>query len=144
MGLRQVTLPVTLVIGLGTAAALAEREWKKRRKEAGKVRARILKLLEKIEFHVNGDPFRIQPHALNICIPGVDSEGLMMVLRDVMAISNGSACTSESYTPSHVLKAMGLTDDDISTSIRISWGPSVTPDEVPIGKLIDAVISIRG
>jgi cysteine desulfurase len=45
----------------------------------------------------------------------------MVALKDLVAISNGSACTSHSYQPSHVLKAMGLSSDQIEGAIRISW-----------------------
>ena len=45
----------------------------------------------------------------------------MVALKDEVAISNGSACTSASYNPSHVLKAMGLPDDEIAGAIRLSW-----------------------
>lgn len=44
-----------------------------------------------------------------------------MALKDLVAISNGSACTSSSYTPSHVIKAMGYSDDEANEAIRLSW-----------------------
>jgi cysteine desulfurase len=60
-------------------------------------------------------------HVLNLAFPGLDSEALMVALKDLVAISNGSACTSTSYTASHVLKAMGLDDDQANACVRISW-----------------------
>jgi cysteine desulfurase len=66
-------------------------------------------------------------HVLNLASPGLDSEALMVALKDLIAISNGSACTSSSYTPSHVLKAMGMTDDEANEAVRISWC-HLTPD----------------
>ena len=51
----------------------------------------------------------------------------MVAVKDLVAISNGSACTSSSYSPSHVLKAMGMTDDEANECIRISWS-HLTPD----------------
>jgi cysteine desulfurase len=45
----------------------------------------------------------------------------MVMLKGIAAVSNGSACTSNSYTPSHVLSAMGLSQERIASSIRVSW-----------------------
>lgn len=45
----------------------------------------------------------------------------MLALKGIVAISNGSACTSQSYEPSHVLKAMGLPEDRIQSAVRLSW-----------------------
>ena len=61
------------------------------------------------------------PHVLNFSVDGVDSEALMVGLRDLVAISNGSACTSQSYAPSHVLKAMGLPAAVVAGAVRMSW-----------------------
>jgi cysteine desulfurase len=70
---------------------------------------------------IHGDQGRVLPHVVNFSFPGVDSEAVMVALKGDVAISNGSACTSASYTPSHVLKAMGLPDDEIMGALRISW-----------------------
>ena len=59
----------------------------------------------------NGEPNLGVPHILNVSIPGIDSEAAILALRGIAAISNGSACTSASYEPSHVLTAMGLDDE---------------------------------
>ena len=55
---------------------------------------------------------------LNISIPGVDSEAAIVALKDVVALSNGSACTSQSYEPSHVLVAAGLPEERIEGALR--------------------------
>ena len=84
----------------------------------------------------------MQSHVMNVSFPGVDSEALMLVLRDSMAISNGSACSSASYRLSHVLTAMGLKADRIASSVRFSWGPGVK--NVPFDRLMDAIRSLSG
>ncbi|TRZ86069.1 MAG: cysteine desulfurase DndA, partial [Streptomycetaceae bacterium] len=58
---------------------------------------------------------------LNISFPGLDSEALILQLKDQVAISNGSACTSSNYSFSHVLTSMGLAPERIRGSLRISW-----------------------
>jgi len=142
MGWRPGTLPVPLVVGLGAAVALADREHLERRRAAAAVKERLLHALAAVEHTINGDPLRTQPHVVNVSFPRVDSEALMMAVREELAISNGAACTSASYSPSHVLKAMGLSDDLISSAVRISWGPGVT--DIPTEPLLTAVRSMRG
>lgn len=141
MGLRPGTLPVPLVVGLGTAAQLAAKEHATRRADALRIKEELLRSLAGVEHDLNGDPARTQPHVVNIRFPGVDSEALMLSLRETVAISNGAACTSASYSPSHVLKAMGLSDDDVASSVRISWGPGVT--SIPAERFAEAVSSLR-
>ncbi len=70
---------------------------------------------------INGAPDRALPHILNVTIPGTDAEAVMVATKDLVAISNGSACTSSTYQPSHVLLAMGYDDDHIAGALRISW-----------------------
>ncbi len=70
---------------------------------------------------LTGDQSLVMDHVLNLAFPGLDSEALMVALKDLVAISNGSACTSSSYAPSHVLKAMGMSDDEANGCVRLSW-----------------------
>jgi len=80
-----------------------------------------LEALKPLRPVINGDPERMMPHVLNVSFPGVDSEAAIVALKDLVALSNGSACTSQSYEPSHVLKAMGLDEATIQGALRISW-----------------------
>ncbi len=107
-GLRPGTLPVPLIVGLGAAAELAGREHGARTAHAAGLKRELLIALDAVPHRINGDLARMQPHVLNVSFPGVQSEALMLALRYEMAISNGSACTSSSYSTSHVLRAMGL------------------------------------
>jgi cysteine desulfurase len=136
-GSRPGTVPVALAVGLGKAAALAAKEFRARREAAAEIKRDFLAALSAVEHHVNGERDRCQAHVVNVSFPGVDSEALMVELRDAVAISNGSACTSSQYAPSHVLQAMGLDDDLIESAVRISWGPAV--EEIPAEYFIDSV-----
>lgn len=80
-------------------------------------------------------------HVLNLAFPGLDSEALMVALKDLVAISNGSACTSSSYTPSHVLRAMGMDEDEANACVRISWC-HLTP-EVDWGAVANRISILR-
>ena len=83
-----------------------------------------------LKYHINGDQTYCIPNTLNICIDGVSSEALMISTKQFCGISNGSACTSKSYSPSYVLTAMGVPREQIESSIRISWGHGVDRAEV--------------
>lgn len=120
-GLRPGTLPVPLIAGLGLAAELAEKSVVARVAKCLQTRSEALEALASLGPIFNGDPERTLPHVLNISMTGLDSEAIMLALKDIAAISNGSACTSHSYEPSHVLKAMDLPHDAIQGAIRISW-----------------------
>ena len=77
---------------------------------------------------------------MNVSFPGLDSEALMMATRDAVAFSNGSACTSASYKPSHVLLAMGLAEESIESAVRLSWGAQT--GRIPCESIVAAVRSV--
>lgn len=120
-GLRPGTLPVALIAGLGLAASLAFDEHEARSRICEQIRAEALVALGELGILMNGDPDRTMPHTLNFSVPGIDSEAAIVALKDIAAISNGSACTSQSYEPSHVLMAAGLSETQIAGALRLSW-----------------------
>jgi cysteine desulfurase len=119
--LRPGTLAVPLIVGFGVAAALALKHSEERANFCRVYRDKLLKALAVFNPVIHGDLDRCLPHVINFSIAGVDSEAAMLALKGIVAISNGSACTSSSYTPSHVLKAMGLADENIQAALRLSW-----------------------
>lgn len=128
-GLRPGTLPVPLVAGLGTAARLALRDHDQRAAANADFKKTLLAALEPLGPVANGDARKTVPHAINITIPSLDAEAAMLAVRDLVAISNGSACTSHSYELSHVLTAMALPEEQIVGALRISWSHlTPTPD----------------
>ncbi len=126
-GLRPGTVPVPLVAGLGEACRLALSEQDKRSSACATERSKAAAAFEPLEPVYNGDQDQVLPHVMNLSIPGLDAEAAMMILKDLVAISNGSACTSSSYEPSHVLAAMGLAPERTSGALRVSWSHEPAP-----------------
>ena len=120
-GLRAGTLPVALIAAFGAACASAERDHLTRMATCEAIGARLLAAVQPLGAIINGSASERLASTLNLCFPGLDSEAVMLVLKDLVALSNGSACTSASYAPSHVLVAMGLSDSRIDGALRFSW-----------------------
>jgi cysteine desulfurase len=120
-GLKPGTLPVHLIVGFGVATELALKHSQERANICRAFRDQVLNALAPLKPVIHGDLERCLPHVINFSIAGLDSEAAMLALKGIIAISNGSACTSHNYTPSHVLKAMGLDDEEIQGALRISW-----------------------
>lgn len=132
-GLRPGTLPVQLIAGFGLACELAQKNKIDWRSHSSKIKEKFLTLISELGGKVIGE--NTSPFVTNFYIPGVNSEAAMVMLKDVIAVSNGSACTSSSYQPSHVLTGMGLTEGEIAGSIRISW--SHMTDDIPFEGIKD-------
>lgn len=120
-GLRPGTLPVALIVALGKAAELSIRDGEKRAAHCRKLKEQALAAFQSVGGIPTGDQSNAVPSTLNIAIPGLDSEAVIVALKDLIAISNGSACTSQNYTASHVLQAMGLPPEHIKGALRLSW-----------------------
>ena len=120
-GLRPGTLPVHLIAGLGLAAELAGREGAQRAEKCRAFRERLLTALNPLRPTLNGDQDHVLPHIVNLSLPGLDSEEVMAALAQEVAISNGSACSSQALTCSHVLSSMGLSADVMDGALRWSW-----------------------
>jgi cysteine desulfurase len=120
-GLRPGTLPVHLIVGLGRAAELAVAEVDTRAAANRAFRDRALAALRPLDPAITGDNDRTVPHILNLALPGIDADEAMEALADTIAISNGSACTSQSLSCSHVLGAMGLDPARAASALRLSW-----------------------
>lgn len=143
LGLRPGTLPVAPIAAFGKAAELALNEHAPRRETAERFGRRLLAGLAPLGPRVHGDPGRRLPYILNLSIPGWDKETLIEAWADLAAISDGAACTSQSYTCSHVLAAMGLSPEDEAGAVRLSWCHlSEAPDvEAMIGALVAGAVS---
>ncbi len=130
-GFRHGTLNVPGIVGMGKAAELCQQT-----RDAEKVRLTALATRMKDAFfgamdhiYLNGHPTKRLPGLLNISFNYVEGESLMMGMSTV-AVSSGSACTSATLEPSHVMRALGVGEELVHTSIRFSLGRFTTEEEV--------------
>jgi cysteine desulfurase len=136
-GLRSGTLPVHLIAGLGLAAELALHECESRAQACREFGGRLMAALEPFHPRINGDPERRTPNILNLSFPDLDAEVVIEAWKDLVAVSNGAACTSHSYTCSHVLSAMGLDRGRMDGAIRFSW--SYLTEAPDLGRMVWAL-----
>lgn len=128
--MRSGTLNVPSIVGLGKACELASQQMKSEARRLSALRDKLESALLQIEgTFVNGSTEHRLPNTTNIAFKNAESEGLMMSMKDI-AVSSGSACTSASLEPSHVLRAIGLPDDMALSSIRFGLGRFTTEDEI--------------
>ncbi len=129
-GMRSGTLPTHQIVGMGKAFEIARAEMADERIRIRRLRDKLLDGLMGIEaLRINGDLEKRIPHNLNVSVPFVEGESLLMDL-DELAVSNGSACTSSSLEPSHVLRSLGVPDELAHSSLRITLGRFTTEDEI--------------
>jgi cysteine desulfurase len=141
LGLRPGTQPVHLIAGLGKAAELALEESETRAARCADLRRTLVAALATRDATFNTDLNRSVSNILNFAIPGLDSEDVIEAWKDLVAISNGAACTSQSYTCSHVLGAMRLPQWQQDGALRLSWCHTTpVPD---LRAMINAVKSIK-
>lgn len=131
-GIRPGTLPVALIAGFGKSCTLALREYNDNNRKCEEIKLTLKQMLQEsgLQYTINGDENFMMPNTLNISIVGVSSEALMLSTKMYCAISNGSACNSNLYSNSYVLREMNLAESIIESAIRISWGPRISVDEI--------------
>jgi len=130
-GMRSGTLNVPGIVGMGAACELASARRDADTAFIGTLRDRLQnRLFERVAgLQLNGDAANRLPGNLNVGIPYVEGDSLMMALTGI-AVSSGSACTSASLEPSHVLKAIGLAEGLAQGSIRFGVGRGNTAEEI--------------
>lgn len=127
------TVNVPAVAGFGKAVEMAVRDITINQQKLRSERDYFIRTItDKVDYiSINGHPQQKVNGILNMSFEMVDNESLLMLLDiDGVAVSIGSACTSNSAQPSHVLKAMGFDDDRIKSSIRISFGKNISRADI--------------
>ncbi len=124
-GRRGGTLNVPGIVGLGKAAEIARREMTGEAMRLTALREIFLSQLQSAipDLRVNGSRTHRLPYNLNFCLPGIEGESVLLAL-DAMGIcaAAGSACTTGSVKPSHVLTAIGLSADEARSALRLTLG----------------------
>lgn len=128
-GMRSGTLATHQLVGIGTAAKLALESWPQEMESITGLREQLWQGIADLPQVTRNGSGNLAPGHLNVCFGGVDGETLLLSLREI-AVSTGSACTSASMEPSYVLKAMGISDEDAHSSVRLSLGRFTTEQDV--------------
>ncbi|MBQ6365525.1 MAG: cysteine desulfurase NifS [Oscillospiraceae bacterium] len=147
-GLRAGTENVAGIVGLAAALKEAVANMDKNAAHMQQQRDRLIAGLQEIPHSaLNGDATNRLPGNVNFCFEGIEGESLLLLLDDRgICASSGSACTSGSLDPSHVLLAIGRVHDVAHGSLRLSIGEDITPEEVDyiIQNVKEVVAYLRG
>ncbi|MCL2933443.1 MAG: IscS subfamily cysteine desulfurase [Trichodesmium sp. MAG_R03] len=132
-GIRSGTLCTPQIVGFGKAVEVALTEMESETKRLTSLRQQLWEKLQTLEnIFINGHPTERLPGNLNISVEGVDGQALLLGLQSVMAVSSGSACTSAKIAPSHVLQALGRSEQLAYASVRFGIGRFNTVEEIDI------------
>ena len=144
-GLRSGTLPTQQIVGMGEAFALAEQQLDANFTHAKACRDIMWQALATLPgIHCHSDFSCSIPHCLNVAVDGVDGEALVLSLNK-LALSTGAACTSADPKPSHVLNAMGISADEASRTLRLSFGRFLTLEQASAAAshLVEQITKLR-
>ncbi|MSR78315.1 MAG: aminotransferase class V-fold PLP-dependent enzyme [Candidatus Omnitrophica bacterium] len=146
-GLRSGTLNVPAIVGFGKACEIAKREMKADALRIQKLREEFYAILnhELDGISLNGHPKERLHGNLNLSFEGTSSAELLRLLSDHLAVSTGSACATKSPEPSYVLKAVGIAETQLHSSIRFGLGRFTTRAEIheAARRIIEAVKKVR-
>jgi cysteine desulfurase len=145
-GMRSGTLPTHQIVGMGEAARVASECMEEDAVRLVAMRDRFwARIREAGDVYLHGEGVERLPGTLNIAFGGVEGETLLMALKDI-AVSSGSACSSATVEPSHVLRGMGVEDRLAHSSLRITLGRFTTAEEADFaaGRLVETLQRLRG
>jgi cysteine desulfurase len=141
-GFRSGTLNVPAIVGFGVAAELCRNVMTDEQTQTALLRDRLVAGIvgQLDDVRSNGDPEHRLPNNANLTFAGVRADRLIMDMKDI-AVSTGSACSSASPEPSHVLKAIGLKDPEVLASVRFGIGRFNTTEEIDyaVRKVVETV-----
>jgi cysteine desulfurase len=144
-GMRSGTLNVPGIVGMAEALLLSNKEMTAENKRLQAAADLICKRLQQAfpEIKLNGHPQDRLAHNLSLTIPGIEAKALIHLLKNKLSFSAGSACSTVKVEPSHVLKTIGLSDDESFQTIRLGLGRfTQNPDKIA-DVLIEGITVLR-
>ncbi|MBN1163961.1 MAG: cysteine desulfurase [Candidatus Krumholzibacteriota bacterium] len=146
-GLRSGTENIFAIAGMGEAARLAGLEMERESARLKKIRDALIKgILEVEETFLTGHPEKRLPHHASFRFTGIEGEGILLLLdRQGIQVSTGSACSSQTLEASHVLLAIGLKHEEVHGSMVLTLGRSTKAEDAPvvIGAVKETVTKLR-
>ena len=130
--IRSGTLNVPGIVGFAKAVEISQKEMEKENAKSKRWTDSILKKFQEAGGKLNGHPEKRLSHNLNVRFDGIESKAIINTVSKKIAISAGSACTTQIVEPSHVLLAIGLSEDQTHSSIRVGCGRFNTDEEIEI------------
>ena len=142
--LRSGTLNVPGIVGFGEAIEIAVKCMESEARELRDISKNTFNVLSEEDVLLNGDPENRLPGNLNVCYPGIEGKAIINSVSEVIAISAGSACTTQSVEASHVIMALGYGEERAHSSIRMGIGRYTEKDDAEFGawEIVDAVRNI--
>ena len=143
--IRSGTLNVPGIVGFAKATDMAHDSMDRENRMYRRWTDRLLGRLADAGAVLNGHPTQRLPHNLNMRFEGIDGKAIINSVSDRLAISAGSACTAQTVEPSHVLLAMGMSEEQAHSSIRIGCGRFNTENEISMAAeyICEAVGSLK-
>ena len=131
-GFRAGTENVAFIVGLAEAITLASLKKERQAEKVKKLSQKFIKEVLKIKgLSLTGDKIKRVPHIASFLVDGAEGEAMILLLSDAgISASSGSACTSGSLKPSHVLLAMGVPQEEAHGSLRFSFGKDSTEEQI--------------
>ena len=130
--IRSGTLNVPGIVGFAKAVEISQKEMEKENAKSKRWTDLMLKKFQEAGGKLNGHPEKRLSHNLNVRFDGIESKAIINTVSKKIAISAGSACTTQVVEPSHVLLAIGLSEDQTHSSIRVGCGRFNTDEEIEI------------
>ena len=130
--IRSGTLNVPGIVGFAKAIEIAQKEMEQENEKFKKWMGLMLTKLSEAGAKLNGHPKKRLAHNLNVRFDGIESKAIINSVSKKIAISAGSACTTQVVEPSHVLLALGLSEDQTHSSIRVGCGRFNIEEEIKI------------